>query len=165
MSIHRIDLCVNGEKVEAAVEPRVSLLDFLREELGLVGAHAGCEHGVCGTCTVIVDGRTVRSCLVLAVQAHETEVRTVEGLAVDGVLNTLQDAFWNSQALQCGFCTPGMLMRATELLQDNPAPTYDEVRVGLASNLCRCTGYTFIIEAVLDAAARLREAGLIQRGL
>lgn len=158
MNRHRIALTVNGESVEAGVEPRLSLLDFLREELGLVGAHAGCEHGVCGTCTVIVDGRTARACLMFAVQADRADVRTVEGLAQDGRLNVLQEAFWNSQALQCGFCTPGMLMRATELLQENPAPSFEEIREGLASNLCRCTGYTFIIEAVLAAAARLREA-------
>lgn len=157
MDTHHIKMVVNSENFEADIEPRMSLLDFLREELGLVGTHAGCEHGVCGTCTVIVDGRTARSCLMLAVQANQTKVQTVEGLAENGTLGPLQEAFWNKQALQCGYCTPGMLMRATELLNDNPDPTFDEVREGLAGNLCRCTGYAFIIEAVLEAAIRLRE--------
>ena len=153
---HRIGVTVNGEFHEAEVETRMSLLDFLREELGLVGTHAGCEHGVCGTCTIIVDGQSARSCLMLAVQANGATVETVEGLAIDGELSPLQQAFWSKQALQCGFCTPGMLMRATELLRGNPEPTAEEIREGLASNLCRCTGYAFIIEAVLEAAATLR---------
>jgi carbon-monoxide dehydrogenase small subunit len=155
---HRVAVSVNGERHEAEIEARLSLLDFLRDELGLLGTHAGCEHGVCGTCTVLVDGRSARACLVLAVQAHGAAVETVEGLAVGGELGPLQQAFWNRQALQCGFCTPGMLMRATEILRLNPAPTAEEVREGLASNLCRCTGYAFIIEAVLEAAAALRAA-------
>tara|TARA_Y100000588_G_scaffold370935_1_gene441684 strand:- start:1358 stop:1843 length:486 start_codon:yes stop_codon:yes gene_type:complete len=154
---HRISVTVNDEVHAIVVESRLSLLDFLREKLGLVGAHAGCEHGVCGTCTVIVDGKSVRSCLMLAVQANGTSIQTVEGLAIDGELSPLQEAFWNKQALQCGFCTPGMLLRATELLRANPDPSAAEIREALASNLCRCTGYAFIIEAVLEAAATTRE--------
>jgi carbon-monoxide dehydrogenase small subunit len=158
MTVHRIALEVNGEPVEATVESRRLLLDFLRYDLGLVGAHAGCEHGVCGTCTVLLDGRSVRSCITFAVEVEGSSIETVEGLAPQGRLNPLQEAFREQHGLQCGYCTPGMLMRATEFLRENPAPTRAEAREAIASNLCRCTGYQFIVDSVLDAAERLRSA-------
>jgi aerobic-type carbon monoxide dehydrogenase small subunit (CoxS/CutS family) len=153
---HTISLTVNGEPHVAEVEPRRLLVDFLREDLGLVGTHIGCEHGVCGTCTVLLNGASIRSCITLAVQADGAEISTVEGLASDGELHPLQDEFAAKQGLQCGYCTPGMLMRAREFLAGNPDPTPDQVRAAIASNLCRCTGYQFITEAVLGAAARMR---------
>src|SRR5262245_37553310 len=145
-----VSLIVNGERREALVEPRRSLADYLRYDLGLTGTHVGCEHGVCGACTVLVNGRSVRACLMFAVQARGQEVLTVEGLA-PGVdeLHPLQRAFHEHHALQCGFCTPGMLLTALELLQTNPAPTEEEVRNGLAGNLCMCTGYVNIVRGVL----------------
>ena len=149
---HRVSLTVNGSAASVEVESRQSLADLLRDDLGLVGTHLGCEHGVCGTCTVLLDGQSVRSCIVLAVQAQGAQVETVEGLAVDGRLHPLQEAFSAKQGLQCGYCTPGMLLRAVELLRENPDPSPAQVRQGIASNLCRCTGYQFIVEAVLDAA-------------
>jgi len=152
-----IRLTVNGEPRVAEVEPRRLLVDFLREDLGLTGAHIGCEQGVCGTCTVLLNGASIRSCITLAVQADGAEVSTVEGLAVGGDLHPLQDEFSDKQGLQCGYCTPGMLMRAQEILAQNPDPTAEQVREAIASNLCRCTGYQFITEAVLAAAARMRE--------
>jgi aerobic-type carbon monoxide dehydrogenase small subunit (CoxS/CutS family) len=153
-----ISLTVNGRPVAASVEPRRLLVDFLREDLGLVGAHIGCEQGVCGTCTVLLDGASIRSCITFAVQADGAEVSTVEGLASRGELHPLQDEFAEKQGLQCGYCTPGMLMRACEILAQNPDPTAAQVREAIASNLCRCTGYQFIAEAVLAAAARMRES-------
>jgi len=153
-----ISLTVNGRPQVAEVEPRKLLVDFLREDLGLVGAHIGCEHGVCGTCTVLLNGASIRSCITFAVQADGAEVSTVEGLAGSGELHPLQDEFSAKQGLQCGYCTPGMLMRACEILAQNPDPAPAEVRSAIASNLCRCTGYQFITEAVLDAAARMRRA-------
>jgi len=155
---HRIALVVNGNRYEAEVESRRLLVDLLREDLGLVGTHIGCEHGVCGTCTVLMNGESIRSCIVLAVQAKGAEIMTVEGLTRDAQMHPLQDAFWDKQALQCGYCTPGMLMRAYEILQRNPNPSAEEVREGIASNLCRCTGYQFIVEAILAAAERMRSA-------
>jgi carbon-monoxide dehydrogenase small subunit len=152
-----IRLTVNGDPRVAEVEPRRLLVDFLREELGLTGTHIGCEQGVCGTCTVLLNGASIRSCITLAVQADGGEVSTVEGLAVGGELHPLQDEFSDKQGLQCGYCTPGMLMRAQEILAQNPDPTPEQVRAAIASNLCRCTGYQFITEAVLAAAARMRE--------
>ena len=155
MSRHLLNVRVNGEATVLNVESRTTLLEFLREELGLVGAHAGCEHGVCGTCTVLVDGRSVRACMMLAIQAEDAAILTVEGLnqgLAAGELTPLQTAFWDQQALQCGFCTPGMLMLAYELLQHNPRPTAEQVRHAIASNLCRCTGYAFIVDAVMAAA-------------
>ena len=152
-----ISLTVNGRPVTADVEPRKLLVDFLREDLGLVGAHIGCEQGVCGTCTVLLNGASIRSCITFAVQADGAEVSTVEGLAGPGELHPLQDEFSEKQGLQCGYCTPGMLMRACEILAQNPDPTLTQVREAIASNLCRCTGYQFIAEAVLAAAARMRE--------
>ena len=133
------------------------LSDFLRESLELKGTHVGCEHGVCGTCTVLVDGESTRSCLVFAAQVDGAKVRTVESLAHDGKLSPLQQAFWEKHGLQCGFCTPAMLMVATELLERNPDPTLDEIREAVSSNLCRCTGYYNIVEAVQTAAAMIRE--------
>ena len=153
-----ISLTVNGRPVTADVEPRKLLVDFLREDLGLVGAHIGCEQGVCGTCTVLLNGASIRSCITFAVQADGAEVSTVEGLAGHGELHPLQDEFSEKQGLQCGYCTPGMLMRACEILAQNPDPTLTQVREAIASNLCRCTGYQFIAEAVLAAAARMRES-------
>jgi carbon-monoxide dehydrogenase small subunit len=136
----------------------MTLADFLRDELGLTGTHVGCEHGVCGACTVVMDGRTVRSCLLLAVQAEGHELTTVEGLAASGdALHPVQRAFHETHALQCGFCTPGFLLSAVELLDLNPAPTEAVVRAWLSGNLCRCTGYQNIVEAVLLAASRMRE--------
>jgi carbon-monoxide dehydrogenase small subunit len=153
-----ISLTVNGQPHVAEVEPRRLLVDFLREDLGLVGTHIGCEHGVCGTCTVLLDGASIRSCITLAVQADGADISTVEGLARDGELHPLQDEFAAKQGLQCGYCTPGMLMRAIEILAGNPDPTPEQVRSAIASNLCRCTGYQFITEAVIGAAARMRTA-------
>jgi aerobic-type carbon monoxide dehydrogenase small subunit (CoxS/CutS family) len=153
-----IRLRVNDSEYERVVETRLTLADFLRHDLGLTGTHVGCEHGVCGACTVLVNGRTGRSCLMLAVQAHGHEIRTVEGLAAaDGTLSSLQQAFWDLHALQCGFCTAGMLMTLTELLATNPTPTEAEIREYIAGNICRCTGYQSIIEAALLAAERLRQ--------
>ncbi|MFC5994057.1 (2Fe-2S)-binding protein [Pseudonocardia hispaniensis] len=151
-----IHLTVNGRRHTIEVEPRRLLVDVLRDELGLTGVHIGCEHGVCGTCTVLRDGASIRSCITFAVQADGTEIRTVESLADGAALHPLQDEFWAKQGLQCGYCTPGMLMRACELLEHNPEPTPTQVREGIASNLCRCTGYQYIVEAVLAAAARVR---------
>jgi len=152
-----IALTVNGRRHERTVETRMTLVDLLRHELGLTGTHVGCEHGVCGACTVLLDGLSVRSCLMLAVQANGHAVTTVEGLAGAGhVLNPLQEAFWDKNALQCGFCTPGMLLTLTELLAANAAPMEDDVRDAISGNLCRCTGYQAIIEATMLAAARMR---------
>ena len=153
-----ITLIVNGHPWTVSVEPRKLLVDVLREDLGLVGTHTGCEHGVCGTCTVLLNGRSIRSCITFAVQADGAEIRTVEGLARGAQLHPLQEAFWEHQGLQCGYCTPGMLMRSCEILADNPDPTPHEVREEIASNLCRCTGYQFIVEAVCAAAPRMRAA-------
>jgi aerobic carbon-monoxide dehydrogenase small subunit len=150
---------VNGKPVEATVEPRVSLADFLREELRLTGTHLGCEHGVCGACTVIVDGMSVRACLLLAVQAHGSSVITVEGLAPEGELTDLQLAFQSHHALQCGFCTPGLLTTAHVFLQENPNPTAEEVRSAVSGNICRCTGYVGIIQAILATAQARAAAG------
>jgi carbon-monoxide dehydrogenase small subunit len=155
--LHPITLTVNGRDYSLAVEPRRLLVDVLRDDLGLTGTHIGCEHGVCGTCTVLLDGASVRSCITLAVQADGSGIRTVEGLADGAALHPLQEAFWDKQGLQCGYCTPGMLLRACELLERTPDPTAEQVREGIASNLCRCTGYQYIVEAVLAAAPRMRE--------
>ena len=158
MSKKIVSLHVNGKQVEEAVEPRTLLVHFLREKMNLTGAHIGCETGHCGACTVDIDGQSVKSCTHLAVQCEGSEVKTVEGLASGGVLHALQDGFYKEHGLQCGYCTPGMLMRAYRLLQDNPNPTEQEVRVGMSGNLCRCTGYQNIVKAVLHAAATLRDA-------
>ena len=155
----RVATTVNGVRYERDVEPRMLLVDFLREQLDLVGTHVGCEHGVCGTCTVLMDGESMRSCIAFAVQADGHEIMTVEGLVGDGAMHPLQEAFWENQGLQCGYCTPGMLLRAQEILAENPDPTREEVKEGIASNLCRCTGYAFIVDSVLDAAKRMRANG------
>lgn len=147
-----ITVKVNGSESTAAVEPRRSLVDFLRHDLGLVGTHVGCEHGVCGACTVMLDGRTVRSCLLFAAQADQSEVTTIEGIGTDEALHPLQLAFQQQHALQCGFCTPGMILAALELLRDNSHPSDEEIRVGLSGNLCMCTGYVNIVRAVRAAA-------------
>ena len=150
-------LSVNGERHEIDVETRMTLADCLRRKLGKTGTHLGCEHGVCGACTVLVDGRSARGCLMLAVQAHGAEITTVEGLAAPGgEWHPLQRAFHEHHALQCGFCTAGILTSMAEFLGENPDPTEDEVREALSGNICRCTGYQGIVKAVLDAAGRLR---------
>jgi carbon-monoxide dehydrogenase small subunit len=151
-----IELTVNGQPRSATVEARRSLADLLRYDLALTGTHLGCEHGVCGACTVLVDDEPVRSCLMLAVQARQREVITVEGLGTIESLDPLQQAMWDSHSFQCGFCTPGFLMAAVALLADNPAPTDAQIRVGLSGNLCRCTGYQSIVDGVALCAARLR---------
>ena len=152
--LRKLSVTVNGARHERTVESRVSLADFLRHELGLTGTHVGCEHGVCGACTVLVEGRTARACLMLAVQADRQTVDTVEGLARDGKLNPLQQAFWDKHGLQCGFCTPGILMTLTELLREKPSPSEVEVRDALSGHLCRCTGYHNIVAAALEAARK-----------
>ena len=154
-----VQLTVNGTPRQARVEPRKTLADFLRDDLGLTGTHLGCEHGVCGACTVVLDGEAVRSCLMLAVQAKGAEVRTIEGLATDGVMNPLQEALWDSHSFQCGFCTPGFVMQVTALLAENPTPTEAELREALSGNICRCTGYESIINGVLLAAGHVGEPG------
>ena len=154
-----VELAVNGERRSADAEPRTLLSDFLREGLGLTGTHVGCEHGVCGACTVLVDGESVRSCLMLAVQAAGSDVRTIEGLGGADDMHPLQQAFWEKHGLQCGFCTPGMLMTAVELLETTPGPSMDEIREAMSSNLCRCTGYQTIVEAVQAAAVRMQGEG------
>jgi carbon-monoxide dehydrogenase small subunit len=159
MSKLPLTVSVNGRTVERLVEPRMLLVHFLREELGLTGTHIGCETSHCGACTVDLDGVSVKSCTVLAVQAEGKAVRTIEGIAApDGTLHVLQEKFREHHGLQCGWCTPGMIVRAWRLLQDNPNPSEAEVRFEIAGNLCRCTGYQNIVEAILAAAAELRAA-------
>ena len=154
MSEHDVSLTVNGTGRRGHVEARTTLADFLREGLGLTGTHLACEHGVCGACTVMLDGRAVRSCLMFAVQADGADVTTIEGIGgPNGELSTVQQAFMDAHGLQCGFCTPGFVMSVTAFLRDNPSPNDAEIREGLAGNLCRCTGYQGIIEAVKLAAA------------
>src|SRR5690348_13315593 len=153
---HDIRVTINGVVYERAVEPRLLLADFLRDTLGLTGTHVGCEHGVCGACTIIVNGDSARSCLMLAVQADGAVLETVEGLGSIHKLNSVQQAFHAHHALQCGFCTPGMLMTVTDLLRKYPLATDEEIRAGLSGNLCRCTGYEHIVEAV-RALVRQRE--------
>ena len=148
-----IRVTVNGQEHERSVEPRLLLVHFLREELGLTGTHIGCESSVCGACTVSVEGRTVKSCTMLAVQADGKDVRTIEGVAQNGNLHPVQEGFWNEHGLQCGFCTPGMIMSVNQLLTDNPDPSKKEIRHALEGNLCRCTGYQHIVNAV-EAAAK-----------
>jgi aerobic carbon-monoxide dehydrogenase small subunit len=147
-----VAVTVNGQRRSAGVDARRTLADFLRHDLGLTGTHLGCEHGVCGSCTVLVDGASARSCLMLAVQASGTEITTIEGLAVDGELNPLQQAMRDSHGFQCGFCTPGFMMTATELLRENPRPSEAQVREAISGNVCRCTGYQSIVDGILRAA-------------
>lgn len=159
---HAIEIDVNGKQYEGLVEPRLSLADFLRDHLGLTGTHLGCEQGICGSCTILFNGETVRSCLLLAVQANGGVILTVEGLAAkakDGnLLHPLQQGFLETLGFQCGFCTPGFLMTLYEFLNENPSPSEDEIRERLSGNLCRCTGYQNIVAAVLWAAERLRKS-------
>jgi carbon-monoxide dehydrogenase small subunit len=147
-----IEVTVNGQKHTSSVEPRLLLVHYLREALGLTGTHIGCESSVCGACTVLLEGRSVKACTMLAVQADGKKVETIESLATNGRLHAVQEAFWNEHGLQCGFCTPGMILSVVQLLSDNPDPNRDEIRHGLEGNLCRCTGYQHIVSAVESAA-------------
>jgi aerobic carbon-monoxide dehydrogenase small subunit len=156
MSLTNVSVTVNGKAVFAAVEPRTLLIHYLRENLGLTGAHVGCDTSHCGACTVDVDGRSVKSCTMFAVQAAGANVLTIEGMAgADGKLHVLQEAFREMHGLQCGYCTPGMIMRAHRLLQENPNPSESEIRIGISGNLCRCTGYQNIVSAIQYAAAKM----------
>jgi carbon-monoxide dehydrogenase small subunit len=156
MAKTQISLTVNGKTVDALVEPRTLLIHFLREQLSLTGAHIGCDTSHCGACTIDLDGKSVKSCTVFAVQANGANVRTIEGMAnADGTLHALQEGFREMHGLQCGFCTPGMILRAYRLLQENENPTEDEIRLGISGNLCRCTGYQNIVKAIQYAAAKL----------
>ena len=152
---HRIRVVVNDVEYTHEVEPRLLLVHYLRDVLGLTGTHIGCDTSQCGACTVLLDGRAVKSCTVLAVQADGSRILTVEGLAAGGQLHPVQQAFWDCHGLQCGFCTPGMMMTALQILQDHPNPTPEQVRKGLEGNLCRCTGYQNIVRAILQAAQAL----------
>jgi carbon-monoxide dehydrogenase small subunit len=147
---------VNGKPVSADVEPRTLLVHFIRDDLRLTGTHVGCETGYCGACTVLVDGKSVKSCTMFAVQADGAEITTIEGVAVDGQLHPVQEGFWQRHGLQCGYCTPGMIMSSIALLQENANPTDEEIRHGIEGNLCRCTGYHNIVRSVEYAAARMR---------
>ena len=158
MDKEHVTVTVNGRQYERSVEPRRLLSDFIREDIGLTGTHVGCEHGICGTCTVLMNGRTARSCLTFAVQADGCEITTVESLGTPTNMHPLQEAFWEHHGLQCGFCTPAMLLTAKELLDANPSPSREEIQEAISSNLCRCTGYQTIVEAVETAAARIRGA-------
>lgn len=158
MTSHRISFRLNGRKIEAAVPARLSLVDFIRDRMHLTGTHVGCEHGVCGACSVLLDGEPIRSCLMLAVQADGSDVTTIEGLLDEGGrLSLLQDSFWETHGLQCGYCTPGMIVAAHALLRENAAPTDHDIREAIAGNLCRCTGYAQIVEAIRLAAARMSQ--------
>ena len=155
---YQVKIVLNGEAVEGFAEPRLLLTDFLRHEIGATGTHVGCEHGICGACTILVDGKAVRSCLMLAIQADGLEIGTIEGLANDdGKFNALQQAFHENFALQCGFCTPGFLMTLSEYLRSNPDPSIEEIKIALSGNICRCTGYHEIINAAFDAASVMRD--------
>ena len=164
MAKQMIKVKINGREREAAVEPRLLLVHFIRETLALTGTHIGCDTSNCGACTVIVNGKTVKSCTMFAVQADGAEIMTVEGLIKDGALHPLQEGFKQEHGLQCGFCTPGMLMSSYALLANNPNPTEDDIRWGISGNLCRCTGYQNIVKAVLDAARRMNEKAMAQGG-
>ena len=159
-----VRLTVNGIECEGRCEPRKLLVDFLREDLGLTGTHVGCEHGICGACTIMLNGEAARSCIMLAVQADGSEILTVEGLMQNGKLHPLQEAFREHHGLQCGFCTPGMLMTALDFLKTNPSPTEAEVREGISAVLCRCTGYQGIVNAVRAAARTLGGAAKVESG-
>lgn len=159
MEQEKVTVTVNGLRYERLVEPRRLLCDFIRQDLGLSGTHVGCEHGVCGMCTVLVNGQTARSCLMFAVQADGASITTVEGLGTPSKMHPLQQAFWEKHGLQCGFCTPAMLVTALELLNHNPTPSRDEIREAISSNLCRCTGYQTIVDSV-EYAATLMGGGV-----
>ena len=152
-----VNMTLNGQQVEQLVDSRTLLVHFLREQMNLTGAHIGCETSQCGACTVDIDGESVKACTHLAVQCDGSDVKTVEGLAENGVLHPVQEAFYEEHGLQCGYCTPGMLMRSYRFLQENPNPTEDEIRTGISGNLCRCTGYQNIIKAVQSAATKLQD--------
>jgi len=156
MSKYHISLIVNGKKVEADVEPRMLLVHFIRDVLGLTGTHVGCDTANCGACTVLLDGRAVKSCNIFAVQADGRELLTIEGLAKNGQLHPIQQAFWEKHGLQCGYCTPGMIMTAYWFLNRNPNPTEEEIKNAISGNLCRCTGYVKIVEAIQYAAELMR---------
>jgi carbon-monoxide dehydrogenase small subunit len=158
MTKHTINVTVNGERHTAEVESRLLLVHFIRETLGLTGTHVGCDTTSCGACTVHWNGQPVKSCTIFAVQADGSEIRTVEGLEVGGQLHPIQEGFWQEHGLQCGFCTPGMMMTATALLADNPSPSEDEIRAAISGNLCRCTGYINIIRAIDYAAEKIRQS-------
>ena len=164
MSTEHITVTVNGTVQEADVEARLLLVHFLRDTLGLTGTHIGCDTSHCGACTVHLDGQSAKSCTVLAVQADGREVKTIEGMADGATLHPLQQAFWDQHGLQCGFCTPGMIMQSAWLLEQNPHPTDDEVREGISGNLCRCTGYVNIVKAIQQAAAEMAVAAETQTG-
>ena len=151
----KISLTINGKPYTDEVEPRLLLIHYLREVAGLTGPHIGCETSICGACTVALDGRAVKSCSMFAVQADGREVLTIEGLATNGRLHPVQEAFWNEHGLQCGFCTPGMILRAQRLLKENPSPSEEEIRMGISGNICRCTGYQNIVKAIQYAAAKI----------
>ena len=151
-----VNIRVNDKEYRRDIEPRMLLSDFLRHELGLTGTHVGCEHGVCGACTILFEGESVRSCLLFAVQADGHSVTTVEGLASDGELHPIQQSFWEAHGLQCGYCTPGILMTLVPFLKENPNPTEEEIRHAISGNLCRCTGYQHIVDAVKLAAEKMR---------
>ena len=155
---HQVKITLNGEAVEGMAEPRLLLTDFLRHEIGATGTHVGCEHGICGACTILVNGKAVRSCLMLAIQADGSEIDTIEGLAdKDGNFNALQQAFHENFALQCGYCTPGFLMTLSEYLKSNPDPSIEEIKIALSGNICRCTGFHEIINAAFNAAKVMRD--------
>ena len=154
-NLHNVTVTVNGTHYERIVEPRLLLSDFLRHDLGLSGTHVGCEHGVCGACTVLLDGEPVRSCLMFAVQANGHEILTVEGLGTMDNLHPLQEAFQEAHGVQCGFCTPGFLMTLLPFLEENPNPTEEEVRTAISGNICRCTGYQQIVEAIMATATEM----------
>ena len=158
MTTQHVSVTVNGEVHEADVEPRLLLVHFLRDTLGLTGTHIGCDTSNCGACTVQLDGESAKSCTVLAVQADGHQVKTIEGMADGATLHPLQQAFWDQHGLQCGFCTPGMIMQADWLLRQDPDPSEEDIRVGISGNLCRCTGYVNIVKAIQQAAGTLREA-------
>ncbi len=155
MSKHRVTLTVNGEKITKEVEARLLLVHFIRENLNLTGTHIGCDTTSCGACTVMMNGRAVKSCTVFAVQANGSEIETIEGIAQNGNLHPLQEGFWEKHGLQCGYCTPGMIISAKYLLSKNPQPTEQEIREGISGNLCRCTGYNKIVEAIQFAAEKM----------
>jgi aerobic carbon-monoxide dehydrogenase small subunit len=155
----KVSMKVNGKEVSGTVEPRTLLVNFIRDDLGLTGTHVGCDTGHCGACTVMLDKKTVKSCMVLAVQAQASEILTVEGLARGDELHPIQEAFWKNHGLQCGFCTPGLLMSGLYLLQRNPDPTDEEIRRGIEGNLCRCTGYVNVVKSVRAAAKGMRKDG------
>jgi carbon-monoxide dehydrogenase small subunit len=159
----KISVTVNGATQQSEIEPRLLLVHYLRDVLGLTGTHIGCETSLCGACTVMVDGQAVKSCTVLAAQVDGAHVTTIEGLAQEGTLHPVQQAFWEHHGLQCGFCTPGMIMAATQLLQRNPDPTEEEIRHGIEGNICRCTGYQHIVQAVQCAAKKMKSKSVASR--